>query len=285
MTVWTKRISAKLEEQWRNRLFWLPDDRVVVTANPASPQMVQLQVFDVGAEDFAALVKDYGGKVTELRQEDWFSADQGARQPLRVKDRLLIVNSEASQQTARTEFPERDVIFIPPGMAFGTGEHATTITALRRLVECAAASRKAGAAWTCCDAGTGSGLLAIAAEKLGAARIDAFDFDETAVQVAEENAAANDCPRTRYFQQDILDWSPPAGGYSVVLANIYHDVLIKAMPVLRRAVAPGGTLILSGILRTQAEAVWTAGRTTGLQQVSQRCVGKWVTGVWTLPGA
>lgn len=280
MKVWTKRISAKLEEQWRLKLAWLPDDRVVVSGNPASPATLRFQVFDVDAADFQVLVKKHGGQVTEIKQEDWLNADQGARRPLRVKDRLLVANSESARDVARTEFPGREVIFIPPGMAFGTGEHATTITALRRLTEFAQAHEKSGKPWTCCDAGTGSGLLAIAAEKLGAARIDAFDFDETAVRIAEENAAANDAPRTRYFHQDVLDWKPPAAGYDVVLANIYHDVLLKAMPILRKSVAPGGTLILSGILRTQAENVWAAARANGLEQVSQRRIGKWVTGVW-----
>jgi ribosomal protein L11 methyltransferase len=283
MRVWSKRISARLEEDWRARLAWLPDERVVTSLNPATPATLRLQVFDVSEEEARALESAHGGKTAEIRQDHWFNADQGARKPLRVKDRLLVANNEESWRRAHQEFPDRPAILIPPEMAFGTGEHATTITALRRLVEVAARLEKSARPWSCCDAGTGSGLLAIAAEILGAARIDAFDFDEVAVEIARRNAAANECPRTRFFTQDVLAWTPPAEGYDIVLANIYGEVLIQAMPTLFRAVRPGGTLILSGILRSQAENVWASAVQNGLTQASQHRLGKWVTGVWGRP--
>lgn len=280
MVVWSKRVSARLEEQWRARLAWLPDEKVVVSANPAAPSVVRLQVFDVTPAEAEQLEAAFGGQVRELRQDAWFNADQGSQKPLRVKDALLVTNSEAAWKRAQAEFPDRPSILVPPGMAFGTGEHATTLTALRRLAETAATfRRRKNKAWRCCDAGCGTGVLSIAAEKLGAESVDAFDFDPTAVEVTQENLAVNGCKRVRVWQQNVLEWQPPAPGYDVLLANIYGDVLVQAMPILKQALAPTGMLIVSGILRSQAPAVWNAARDNGLQVPIVRRVGKWVTGV------
>ena len=159
-------------------------------------------------------------------------------------------------------------------MAFGTGEHATTAACLRFLRDEAA---RLTPGWTALDAGTGSGILAIAAEKLGAARVSAFDNDPRAVRAARANARLNGCSRIDFAVANVLAWSPGRTRYPVVAANIYSEVLSAAAPAIARAVAPGGCLALSGILRDREAETLAAFAPRGLvaERVSRR--GKWVT--------
>jgi ribosomal protein L11 methyltransferase len=126
------------------------------------------------------------------------------------------------------------------------------------------------------DLGTGSGLLAIAAEKLGASRAWGCDYDEQAVRVARENLKRNRATRVTIDVADVLKWTPREK-WDCVAANLFHDVLEAAFPKLVRSLKRDGTLFISGILRTQADGCLAAGRKAGLRfdQVITR--GKWVT--------
>ena len=158
-------------------------------------------------------------------------------------------------------------------MAFGTGDHATTSTCLRFLVDIA---RSRSGSWSCADLGSGSGLLAIAAKKLGAGDVFACDYDPFAVQVAERNLKRNHVEGVETRELDILKWKPRKK-YDVVLANIFSTVLIQAFPVIVKTLKPGGDIVLSGILAGQAWDVFTAAAAHGLgfPQVVKK--GKWVT--------
>ena len=160
-------------------------------------------------------------------------------------------------------------------MAFGTGDHATTSTCLRLLVD-VARSRK-GTHWTVADLGTGTGVLAIAARKLGAGETFACDYDPFAVAVGLRNIERNGTPEIQMCEQDVLVWEPRKTGYDVVLANLFSTILIEAWPVIAKALAPGGDLIVSGILATQAWEVFTAAAGSGLGFTKVIKKGKWVT--------
>lgn len=145
--------------------------------------------------------------------------------------------------------PDADaiVVHMDPGMAFGTGTHATTAMCLHWLGAHAPANQSV------IDYGCGSGILAIAAHRLGAAEVTAVDIDPQALQATQENARRNDC--------DIEVLYPDAlGGRSadLVMANILANPLIQLAPDMAAHVHPGGRLILTGILAEQADAVMAA---------------------------
>jgi ribosomal protein L11 methyltransferase len=119
--------------------------------------------------------------------------------------------------------------------------------------------------------------LAIAARKLGSGPAYACDFDPFAVEVVKRNIARNGASGIEVKEQDVLQWKPRKAGYDVVLANLFSTVLIQAWPVIAKALAAGGDLIVSGILASQAWDVFTAaaGHGLGFTQVVRK--GKWVT--------
>ncbi len=153
--------------------------------------------------------------------------------------------------------PAGDVaIWLDPGLAFGTGNHETTRLCIERLI---ALEGKAAKSMTrVIDAGCGSGILALSAAKLGYRNVEAFDNDPEAVRVSEENAAMNDAKGSvTFFTGDLV--SGLAGREAeIVLANIQADVLMRFAKELISAVAPGGALILSGILAHENEQVRAA---------------------------
>jgi ribosomal protein L11 methyltransferase len=154
-------------------------------------------------------------------------------------------------------------------MAFGTGAHPTTSLCLEALSDALAA--RPGAAVL--DVGTGSGLLAIAARKLGAGRVAANDVDPVAVRVARENAAANGVA-LELVAGPVED---VAGPFEVVVANILANTLVELAPALAERLAPGGLLFLAGILTPQEEEVRSAYLAEGLARLPdlERREGEW----------
>ncbi|MCU0781064.1 MAG: 50S ribosomal protein L11 methyltransferase [Akkermansiaceae bacterium] len=194
-----------------------------------------------------------------------------------MRDVLLVTAATGARELAalRKLHPSRQIISIPAEMAFGTGDHATTATCLRLLAD--VARKRAGSCWTAADLGAGTGLLAIAARALGAESVFACDFDPLAVTVAGDNLRRNRVDGVTLRRQDVLKWRTPAKGYDVVLANLFSTVLIEAWPVIARALAPGGDLIVSGILASQAWEVFTEAAGSGLGFTKVVRKGKWVT--------
>jgi len=183
---------------------------------------------------------------TTVADTDWVRATQSQFPPTRISDRLWIVPTWHEPPD-----PEAVVVRLDPGVAFGTGTHATTRLCLRWLD----ASLRKGA--SVLDYGCGSGILAIAAAKLGASRVVGSDIDPQALQAARANSEAN-AVRADYTQPDSLR----AGTWDVVLANILSNPLMLLAPALLARVAPGGALVLSGVLERQADQVIEAYRAT-----------------------
>lgn len=148
-----------------------------------------------------------------------------------------------------------EVLWLDPGMAFGTGNHETTRLVVERLVRFAT---EKGATGRVIDAGCGSGILALSAAKLGFQHIAAFDNDPVAIDVSKENAALNGLAgRVDFYVGDLV--TGLAGRQAeLVLANIQADVLMKFARELTGAVAPAGILVLSGILATELAQVRAA---------------------------
>jgi ribosomal protein L11 methyltransferase len=272
MFLWSKLSPAKWVDAWEDRFAGNPN---VVIEYIKGGKSVRVQVFCGTREEAEAIVEQFGGSVREVASSEW-NKPVPAPRPLKVRDVLLITSEsrEAELEALRGKHPQRHVISIPPEMAFGTGDHATTSTCLRLLVDIA---RERRADWTVADLGTGTGLLAIASRKLGSGPVFACDFDPFAVAVAARNAQRNRASQIELKELDILEWDPPAGGYDVVLANIFSTVLIRAWPVIARSLAPGGDLVVSGILASQAWEVFTAAASEGLGFPQVITKGKWVT--------
>lgn len=273
MFVWTKLSAAQWIDAWEERFAGNPN---LVIEYLKGGKSVRVQLFCNSQKEARAVKEQWGGSVREVASAQWNKPAPMPR-PVKVRDAFL-VTAESSQKALaalRKEHPGREIISIPPEMAFGTGDHATTSTCLRLLVDIARERGTGG--WTVADLGTGTGLLAIAARKLGAGETWACDFDPFAVAVAARNAERNGTPEIVTAQQDILKWKPRRKGYDVVLANIFSTVLIQAWPVIAKSLAPGGDLVVSGILASQAWDVFTAaaGHGLGFNKVVRK--GKWVT--------
>jgi ribosomal protein L11 methyltransferase len=147
--------------------------------------------------------------------------------------------------------PGHAVLWLDPGMAFGTGNHETTRLCVERLVE--NASRAASPAKVI-DAGCGSGILALSAAKLGFLNVVGFDNDPEAVRVSQENAAMNELSRVEFFVADLTTGLPKGSG-DIVFANILANVLQQFAQQLADSVAPDGIVILSGILAQECADV------------------------------
>jgi ribosomal protein L11 methyltransferase len=165
------------------------------------------------------------------------------------------------------------VLWLDPGMAFGTGNHETTRLVVERLV---ADADERGMGGAVIDAGCGSGILALSAAKLGFSTIAAFDNDPVAVQVSEENAVLNDLGgRVEFYVGDLITGLAGRSG-DFVMANIQADVLIRFARELVNSVAPKGVLVLSGILARENEAVREAFRAVAPGWTMEtRTMGEW----------
>ena len=169
------------------------------------------------------------------------------------------------------------VIWLDPGLAFGTGNHETTRLCCERLVALAAQAGARVSDQRVIDAGCGSGILALSAAKLGFNRIIGFDNDPEAVRVSLENAELNGLGGVvDFFTGDLV--SGLAGGRQaeIVLANIQADVLMRFVAELTGAVAPGGALVLSGILAIELEKVRTVfAAAVPTWKIDSRVMGEW----------
>jgi len=273
MFVWSKLSAAKWMDAWEERFSGNPN---LVIEMIKGGKSIRIQVFCGTQKDADAIVSQFGGSVRKMANAEWNNPVAPPR-PLKVRDVFILTAENRPKELAaiRLANPKREVIVIPPEMAFGTGDHATTSTCLRLLVD-VARSRK-GADWTVADLGTGTGVLAIAASKLGSGEIFACDYDPFAVAVGLRNIGRNGTPEIQMREQDVLTWKPRKKGYDVVLANLFSTILIKAWPVIAKSLAPKGDIIVSGILATQAWDVFTAAAASGLGFTKVIKKGKWVT--------
>ncbi len=165
---------------------------------------------------------------------------------------------------------EAFAISLDPGRAFGTGQHATTRLCLAAIEQGCAPGDEV------LDIGTGSGILALAAARLGAARVDALDTDPDAVESARENARRNGLEDVVSLSRGTLH--PEHGteaAYDLVVANISSAVVCELLPAAARAIRPGGRIILSGFMEDRAADVVAAARVAGLVESAVEQDGEW----------
>ena len=171
-------------------------------------------------------------------------------------------------------------LYVDPGLSFGTGDHFTTHFCLEMVDRLCAEAK--GRPRTMLDAGAGSGILALAAVKLGVPRVEAFDFDPQAVEQARKNLRLNRAgTRVRMTVADITAWTPPRR-YDLVCANLFGGLLIQAAPVL--AAAARRHIVLSGIRESEVGEVSAAFAAQGWNERLCDGDGEWC-GLWLVPRA
>ena len=261
---WRRWIVGSQQELWILRMQEAGCPLLAFTERPGAARAL-LNAYPDSRAEALALARKWGGRVSGVDVRKWLKSRPAL--PTRIGTKLEIIHGPARGRKK----PVVPHLHIPHGVAFGSGEHATTSMLLRELTR-----PRDWSAMSVLDLGTGSGVLALTARLFGARRIVATDFDPDAVRTARQNEALN-------FSQPLIRWRRadvkklrPATRYDLVLANLFSGILCEAAPQISASVAPGGELWLSGILVEQEREVIAAYRREGLRLKRARRRGKWV---------
>ena len=177
---------------------------------------------------------------------DWTAVARSHHRPVTIGRRLLV-----APPWEVPDAPGREVLVIEPGMAFGTGQHATT----RGCLEAIEAAVAAGGVAKALDVGTGSGILALALARLGVPHVVAVDDDPHVLPIARENLVRNGAAQVQLVAATAADLH---ARFDLVVANLLADILVRDATALRGCVAADGRFVASGLLESQAEAVAAA---------------------------
>lgn len=217
-------------------------------------------------------VELFGFQVYELTKTEWAEAWKKYFTAIPISDRLLIKPSWVKYDSK----PGQKVVTLDPGMSFGTGQHATTLFCLQKIDQLA----DLGKNLSFLDAGTGSGILSIAAVKLGFSPVDAFDFDPDAIRVAKENLILNKITNVTPTVGDAADYQGRDGGYDLVCANILGHLLRAYRKNIVSWVKPAGFLALAGILTEDFEKLSDDFLTLGFKEVERVTLREWTSGLF-----
>lgn len=228
-----------------------------------APDENPAEILPLFRERLEASGVEYKLETNGIEQEDWQNAWKKYYHAMDIGQRLAIVPGWETYDT------DRIVITMDPGMAFGTGTHETTSLCLETLDSMVQSGERV------LDIGTGSGILAIAALKLGAAEAEGVDIDPMCVRTAGENAERNGV--AEHFKVLVGDLSDKASGkYNIITANIVAAAILSLAPHVPVLMAPGARFIASGIIDTRKEEVLAGLRAAGLEPVEVKEKRGWV---------
>ncbi len=245
---------------------------------PAGPRRVICEAWFDDAAAAAAGLEALGGiSGTKLdgdgpqrvQDDGWLDASSRRRPPL-LAGRFAVVDRPPAEDSGAVALGGRELLVIPASRAFGTGEHATTRLCLELL------SERVRPGDTVLDLGTGSGILAIAAARLGARRVLALDIDPAVLEVTAENVAAHGVAGTVELAAGSWSALAPAALYDVLVANIHRTALVRGARSLAAHLRPGARAVLSGFLRADEDKVERAWSRAGLQREAVQRDGEWV---------
>lgn len=228
-------------------------------------------------------------EIARMKREDWAESWKRHFKPIEIKSKrkkpresqrspklnsLLVKPTWSKKQPA----PDQAVVVLDPGLSFGTGQHPTTGFCLHQIVDCL----NPGEGQSFLDIGTGSGILAIAASKLGYTSVEAFDFDPEAVRVAKENIRANGVSRRVKLTRGDVTKLPlkPVRKFDLVCANLISTLLIAERKRILNRLKPGGTLVLAGILASEFAQVEQAFADLNLRLRASRKENEWRSGAF-----
>lgn len=221
-------------------------------------ESVRLSGLDVGSLSYAW---------TEVLSESYLHTWKADYHAINVSSQMTIIPSWEQGKTPLID--GHMYLLIDPGVAFGTGTHQTTLLCLQALESLVRTDMMV------LDIGTGTGILAIAAAKLGAKKVIAVDVDEVAVRVARENARLNEVDeRIDLFCSDLLH-NVPKQGYHIITANLLSDLVLRVLPDLDEYIIPGGVVLFSGIVMTQVERIVKAMEEAQFVDVSVQYLDDW----------
>lgn len=211
-------------------------------------------------------------RLGHLRPQDWAESWKRHFKALDISKKLLIRPSWSRRRLREGQVE----VVLDPGLSFGTGQHPTTSFCLSELVR----HRKPGSGQSFLDIGSGSGILAISAAKLGYRPVDAFDVDEEAVRVARANARLNKvAPMIRFRRKDLAVLPRPSRiQYDVICANLISDLLVAHRDRILARLQKSGVLVLAGVLGTEFNAVQAAYEAAGLRLEVSRTAKGWRSG-------
>lgn len=236
---------------------YFPDtDRIEETVSRIREKIQELSDFGIRNDPFRV---DY----KLVLEEDWANSWKKYYKTMKVGERIIIKPLWEEYDAGPGEL----VVEMDPGMAFGTGTHETTRLCVELLQEYIQGGE------TVFDVGTGSGILAITAARLGAEKVLAIDLDPVAVDSAKINVNYNDLSQITVKEGNLLDEAE--GGADVIIANIIADVIIAMAPDLKRLMKPGGIFIGSGIISFREEAVREALEASGFTILQVRDDNDW----------
>lgn len=212
--------------------------------------------------------------------KDWLEEWKKGFSPFCMAEPFWIVPRWLPVPTELRSRPQH-VILMEPGMAFGTGTHETTKLASAMIVA-AMGKRGRDTAVRVLDVGTGTGILALLTERMGAREAVGLDIDPEARRTARENLELNRSTITRIDDRDLDVFVKGEGAaFDIVIANIIDGVLMVLAKNLAAAVKPGGTLVLSGILTDRSDEFHASfAKLTGLREQSRTSMGEWVASTW-----
>ena len=249
-----------------------------IEEQPSKKGWIRLKTFFDCAQDIEAVAAQFHTacrkagiiprKLVSKRQKekDWLKVWREALKPFPIGKRFYLIPTP----DRAGELPENRIpLWLQPGMAFGTGTHQSTQLCLEALEEAHLHEKRL------LDIGTGSGILAIAAVRLGCRKVVACDIDQEAIRTAQANSVANQCDQE-------IDWVPGAiervksRSFDVIVANLTARIIVAEVGAMCDRLVTGGSIILSGILDTQSPQVLQALKGIGATRCLTRRKGEWV---------
>ncbi|HXB95174.1 MAG TPA: 50S ribosomal protein L11 methyltransferase [Puia sp.] len=217
------------------------------------------------ADEVGALMTSFGVQfsVSRIREKNWNEVWERSFQPVVVEGFCAV--------RAQFHAPIPDVpydLVITPKMSFGTGHHATTYMMLEAMQRLPLPGSRV------LDFGTGTGVLAILAERLGAASVLAIDNDDWSIANAQENVQANGCSRITVMQRDTL--TGLEGSFDVILANINKHVILEQLPSMEQHLARGGVILWSGLMIDDSEDIENEAAKNKLSISKRMSKGSWI---------
>ncbi len=273
---WERNASAKWCDAWEERLRGAVGlDRVSILQAGRLRRLIKITAWNLSRQEALELLSSFGGKFTRQPHVDWVTRTSASKRKIAIRRRLIISDRKPTKKEQESGIPW---LTIGASAAFGTGDHATTAMSLRLLAD---AMPPGGSVL---DAGSGSGILALAALRLGALKALGIDNDPLAIRVALDHANQNQLADNVHFRLGTITRTSIGNRrFDWICANLFADLLMQSFPLFRQALRPGGGLIYSGVLFSQEPGVREAATAYGFQIQTVKRTGKWIAAYAVVP--